>query len=70
MSKVEPLGGAHQSASSMLAEAMADPEITRCVVAWWGKDGVMHYGQYGVTRAELAYAGAMFTHNATHDETI
>lgn len=64
MSKVAPIGGKHQSVSSMLAEAMADPACKRALICWFDDDGNMNYGHFQVTRKEMAYAAAVFANVA------
>lgn len=68
MSKVHPLGGKHKSASSMLAEAMADLDCKRALVFWFDDSGNMKYGHFEVTRKETAYAAAVALQIAVEED--
>lgn len=68
MSKVSPIGGKHQSVSSMLAEAMADPACKRAVICWFDDDGNMSYGHFRLTRKEMAYASVVLAANAVEGD--
>lgn len=61
MAKIVPIGGEHQSAHSMLAEVMSDPNIESCVVITFGpkeKDEI-GWGMFKMTAPDLCFAGEL-----------
>ena len=66
--KITPLGGKHKSASSLLAEAMNDPNAKRAVVFTFDGEGNMGFGQFGVTRSEMAYASVIAARHAAEGD--
>ena len=68
-SKVAPIGGKHQSISSLLAEVMADPNVVKCVVITYLQDGDTGSAVYEMTRADLCYAAALIQRMAFEEQT-
>jgi hypothetical protein len=54
--KVHPITGRHTTLHSMLAEAMADERAKRGLVVWFDEEGVMHFGELGITLADACMA--------------
>lgn len=67
MSKIVPLGGAHRSAKSLLAQVMNDPELDKCVVVTISKNGDIGIAHFEMTRAEMCYAAAVITRHTFGD---
>lgn len=51
--KVVPIGGKHRSFSSMAGEAMEDKTADRGMIFWFDEEGVMHFGEWGMRRADV-----------------
>lgn len=51
--KVVPIGGKHRSFNSMAGEAMEDQTAKRGMIFWFEEDGTMHFGEWGLTRADV-----------------
>ena len=52
----------------MLAEAMSDPKMKPAVVFIFDGTGMMSFGQFGVTRQEMAYASVIAAQHAAEGE--
>lgn len=65
---VVPIGGRHQSASSLLAELYADTTIEKIVVSFIDKDGECYTQQFGMTVAEMAYAALVIQNRIQRKE--
>ncbi len=61
---ITPIGGAHRSAKSLLAEVMNDPGLEKCVVMTIDKEGNGGIAQFEMTRAEMCYAAAVIVREA------
>ena len=56
--KIHPIKGRHQSMSSLAAECMAGLKSVRGFIIYFEEDGTMHYGYFGVTRADTCMAAS------------
>lgn len=66
--KIVPIGGAHKSARSLLAEVMNDEGMVKVVLVTLSQDGEAGFAQYGLTRAEMAWAAAVVHRHIFDDE--
>lgn len=64
---IVPLGGRHQSARSLLAEIMNDPELEKVVLVAYQRNGDSMVAHYQCTRAELTFAAATIERFAFDD---
>ena len=67
-SKIVPLGGKHQSASSLMAVAMNDPNAKHVVIFTIDGEGSMGFSHFGCTRSEMAYASVIAARHAAEGE--
>jgi hypothetical protein len=64
MNKIVPLGGAHKSAQSLLAEVMNDQNVQRVVLVTFKEDGATGLAHFQCTRQEMAWASLLISNAA------
>jgi hypothetical protein len=67
---VVPLGGAHKSARSLLAEAMNDPRLDHCVLICFDKDGSYGFSHFGMSRERMCFAAELIIHRVFASEGL
>lgn len=63
-SKVVPIRGRHESATSLLADAMANPNCKKVLVLFFDDDGGLYRGEFGINDQEKAYIAAFLLHES------
>lgn len=67
MSNVVPLGDKHRNARALLSELLNSPDLKSCIIITLDNEGDIDASYYEVSRAILAYAGAMLTRLALEE---